>query len=161
MVGSVKYYSLSCKYTCVYLAVNWLYPQHITMKTIASQVILASGKTEQASFHLPPWTAAAVPENPCPLKWPLLHHSLGKSTVDYKDNIDNNNKSYHNGVHVHVMRKVWICAIHGLFCAKYRLILCATKYGFVVHSMDCPVGTLRKVWIKWTRSRFALRSHHS
>ena len=47
---------------------------------------------------------------------------------------------------VYVMRKVWICAIHGLSCAKYRSILCATKYGFVAHSMDCP-AVMRKVWI--------------
>ena len=51
------------------------------------------------------------------------------------------------------MRKVWICAIHGLSCAKYRSILCATKYGFVAHSMDCPAVSyaqsmdLRNLWI--------------
>ena len=37
---------------------------------------------------------------------------------------------------IYVMHKVWICVIHGLSCAKYRSILCATKYEYVVHSMD-------------------------
>ena len=53
---------------------------------------------------------------------------------------------------VYVMRKAWICAIHGLHCAKHGSTLCATIHGLPAQSMDCAVrkaqsSDLRKTWI--------------
>ena len=63
-----------------------------------------------------------------------------------------------SSLYSYVTRKALIYAIHGLSCAKYRSILCATKCGFVAHSMDYPLGAhvLRKVWIKQTELGFVL-----
>ena len=48
--------------------------------------------------------------------------------------------------------------IHGLSRARQKSIVCATKYGFVAHSMDCSLGILHKVCIKQTRFCFILKS---
>ena len=43
------------------------------------------------------------------------------------------------------MRKVWICAIRMDCPAQSSDRFFAQQIGFVANSMDCPLGTLRKV----------------
>ena len=56
-----------------------------------------------------------------------------------------------------VGRKVWICAIHGLRCAKHGFVLRATIHGFVLKFEDNPWIALCKQLISWFTRRFSLR----
>ena len=40
---------------------------------------------------------------------------------------------------VYVVHKAWICAIHGLRCAKHESMLYTTIHGLPAQSMDCSV----------------------
>ena len=61
-----------------------------------------------------------------------------------------------------VGRKVWICAIYGLRCAKHGFVLHATIHGFACMDAkykfeDNPWIALCKQLIAWFTRRFSLR----
>ena len=53
---------------------------------------------------------------------------------------------------IYVGCKAWICAIHGLCCAKHGSMLCMMIHGLPAQFMDCSVqkgqsSNLHKAWI--------------
>ena len=61
-------------------------------------------------------------------------------------------QSYCMDLHAQSMDCPSQIAIYSYFAQLY-----VTIYRFVAQSMDCPPGTLRKLWIKQTRFCFVLR----